>query len=199
MKLRLSRAPADYHDEATLLRDCRRQVRSAQRHLYERFAPQMLAVSQRYLRDDFEAEDALLRAFAKVFAHLDRFEGTGSLEGWVRRIVVNEALMTLRRGKLMYAHVETVQAEAAPGLQPADSSLEADDLLAMVQRLPTGYRTVFNLYAVEGYHHQEIAQQLGISVGTSKSQLSRARLLLQSYLRQNETIAKKNVSHADPR
>ncbi|MGB3617147.1 MAG: sigma-70 family RNA polymerase sigma factor [Catalinimonas sp.] len=197
MRLRITKPhPADYRDEAALLSDCRRGVRAAQRRLYEQHAAKMLVVCRRYLRDEYEAEDALLRAFAKVFQNLDRYAATGSFEGWIRRIVVNEALMQVRKQKLMYAHVEAEVLDRTPDENSVDTALEADDLLQLVQRLPTGYRTVFNLYAIEGYSHQEIAEQLDISPGTSKSQLSRARALLQSYLRQQEAIGKKKASYA---
>jgi RNA polymerase sigma-70 factor (ECF subfamily) len=139
----------------------------------------MYALCLRYLRESDDAQDVLLKAFTKVFEHLPRFKGEGSFEGWVRRIVVNEALMFLRKHKHRHITIELEEAAASVEQYP---QLEADDLLQLVQALPEGYRTVFNLHAIEGYAHAEIAEQLGISEGTSKSQLSRAKELLRQQI-----------------
>ncbi|MEQ8812429.1 MAG: sigma-70 family RNA polymerase sigma factor, partial [Imperialibacter sp.] len=122
----------------------------------------------------------------KVFEKLDSFRFEGSFEGWLRRIMVNESLMYLRRNKSMYVEVEIEKADREPDFSQLSDQLEADDLMAMIQELPVGYRTVFNLYAIEGFSHQEIAEMMQISEGTSKSQLSRARALLQKQLLEQE-------------
>jgi RNA polymerase sigma-70 factor (ECF subfamily) len=129
-----------------------------------------------------EAEDVLVVAFTKVFERIDQFKAEGSFEGWLRRIVVNESLTYLRRNKNMYLETEIEKVDKNTDFSQLENHLEADDLLRMVGELPTGYRMVFNLYAIDGYSHKEIAEQLAISENTSKSQLSRARALLQKKL-----------------
>jgi RNA polymerase sigma-70 factor (ECF subfamily) len=121
-------------------------------------------------------------AFTKVFERIDQFKAEGSFEGWLRRIVVNESLTYLRRNKNMYLETEIEKVDKNTDFSQLENHLEADDLLRMVGELPTGYRMVFNLYAIDGYSHKEIAEQLAISENTSKSQLSRARALLQKKL-----------------
>ena len=167
-----------------LIEGCANKDRKAQQLLYERFAPGMFTVCLRYVKETAEAEDVMVKAFMKVFQNIGRFEGKGSFEGWVRRIVVNEGLAYLRANKTMYLEVDIEKANASTTSNY--SHLEAEDLMAMVQQLPVGYRTVFNLYAIEGYGHAEIAEMLQISEGTSKSQLSRARQLLQKMIADSE-------------
>ena len=167
--------------EAELIAACQRQEARAQRLLYERLAGLMLTVCRRYLKRREDAEEALLVGFAKMFAALPAYRAEGSFEGWVRRIMVNEALMLLRRREpLTLSFDDFAQPEnLASSPATADTQLQADDLLALLAELPPGYRTVFNLYALEGFSHQEIGAMLGISEGTSKSQLSKARAMLQ--------------------
>ena len=167
--------------ETDLVAACQRGEARAQRQLYERLAGLMLTVCRRYLKRREDAEEALLVGFAKMFAALPGYRFEGSFEGWVRRIMVNEALMQLRqRETLTVSFEDFVQPEnLATTAATADTQLQAEDLLALLATLPAGYRTVFNLYALEGYGHQEIAELLGISEGTSKSQLSKARAMLQ--------------------
>jgi RNA polymerase sigma factor (sigma-70 family) len=161
--------------------------RNGQRKLYDKYSRRMYAVCLRYVSTTFEAEDIMIGGLMKVFNNLARFEGKGSFEGWIRRIMVNEALMHLRKEKGLFAEPDTERAAREPDYDHLNQVLECDDLLELVQRLPNGYRTVFNLYAIEGYSHKEIGEALGISENTSKSQLSRARALLQSKLAEVET------------
>ncbi|MBR7209047.1 RNA polymerase sigma factor [Hymenobacter negativus] len=167
--------------EADLIAACVRGEHRAQRQLYDQLAGLMLTVCRRYLKRREDAEEALILGFAKMFRALPNYRFEGSFEGWVRRIMVNEALMQLRQREMMtvsfedFAQPENLATTAAT----ADTQLQAEDLMALLATLPTGYRTVFNLYALEGYGHQEIAELLGISEGTSKSQLSKARAMLQ--------------------
>ncbi|MEM9832530.1 MAG: sigma-70 family RNA polymerase sigma factor, partial [Bacteroidota bacterium] len=147
---------------------------------YERFSPVMFSVSLRYVKDHDSAQDVLLNSFMKVFSNIKQFKGDGSFEGWMRRIVVNEALMFLRKHKNMSVEVDI--GEAQDKAATTYDHLEAEELLGLVQQLPVGYRTVFNMYAIEGYAHAEIAEKLSISEGTSKSQLSRAKQLLRQML-----------------
>jgi RNA polymerase sigma factor (sigma-70 family) len=170
-------------EEQDLVAGCRQGQHKAQRSVYEQHAPQMLAVCLRYVHDRSEAEGVMVNGFLKVFDKIGQYSGEGSFEGWIRRIMVNESLLYLRQNR--HAHM-MVEVEAASrevvSTEDAYQQLAAEDLLALVRKLPEGYRTVFNLYAIEGYAHKEIAEQLGISENTSKSQLSRARGLLQQYV-----------------
>ncbi|MFN7748025.1 MAG: RNA polymerase sigma factor [Cyclobacteriaceae bacterium] len=174
---------------------CRRHDRQAQRYVYEFFASRMYALCCRYIASRMEAEDVMVTAFTKVFERIDQFKGEGSFEGWIRRIMVNECLTYLRRNKSLYLDVDVEKAEREPDYQALESHLQAEDLMNLIAALPTGYRMVFNLYAIEGYSHQEIAAQLGITENTSKSQLSRARALLQKRLIELDVETKKSEHH----
>lgn len=160
----------------------------AQRYFYDKYAARMLAVCVRYLTDQMEAEDVMIEGFMKVFERIDQFKGEGSFEGWVRRLITNEALMRLRSRRHIEVDIEAPEAQYQTNFDWADNSLETDDLLLLIGKLPTGYRTIFNLYAIEGYSHAEIAEKLGISESTSKSQLHRARGLLQQMLKEMENL-----------
>jgi RNA polymerase sigma factor (sigma-70 family) len=168
--------------EEELVVECRRGNPRAQRVLYDRLAPKMMAVCLRYLRHTEEAEEVLMQGFVKVFRGLEQYRHEGSLTGWVRRIMVNTALTYLRSRRPAHLELEASSAILTPVAAHAESDLAAADLMRLVQSLPAGYRTVFNLYAVEGYSHLEISSLLGISEGTSKSQLSKARAQLQRQL-----------------
>lgn len=168
--------------EEELIKGCLKRDRSAQKRLYDTFSSKMYALCCRYVKDSMEAEDVLVTAFTKILDRIDQFKGDGSFEGWIRRIVVNEALTYLRRNRSMYLETDLEAADREPDYQHLSDHLEAEDLLNMIQELPTGYRMVFNLYAIDGFSHREIADQLNISENTSKSQLSRARVFLQKLL-----------------
>ena len=168
--------------EEELIKGCVRRERSAQKQLYDTFSSKMYALCCRYVKDSMEAEDVLVTAFTKILDRIDQFKGDGSFEGWIRRIVVNESLTYLRRNRSMYVETELEAADRDPDYQHLSDHLEAEDLLNMIQELPAGYRMVFNLYAIDGFSHKEIADQLNISENTSKSQLSRARVFLQKLL-----------------
>ena len=172
--------------ETDLIDGCRRNNRAAQKALYDRMAGKMMAVCCRYVKDRMEAEDILVTSFTKVFERIDQFKGDGSFEGWVRRIVVNESLSYLRKNKTMYLETDLENADREGSQQALDTDLEAEDLLRMIAELPPGYQMVFNLYAIDGFSHQEIAEQIGITESTSKSQLSRARMHLQAKLQKLE-------------
>ena len=163
---------------------CRTQDRKAQQMLFDRFSPKMMGVCRRYLKTQEDAEDVLIEAFYKVFNNLPQFKAQGSFEGWIRRIVVNECLMFLRRRHNFNLTVEIDQNLDVKTTLTTQDQLEADDILALLERLPTGYRTVFNLYVLEGYKHREIGEILGISINTSKSQLILAKKKLQQLLMQ---------------
>ena len=187
--------------EEELIQGCLNLDPNAQKQLYEKYSAKMFGVCLRYVKDYSEAEDVLVTAFMKVFDRLVQYKGQGSFEGWIRRVTINEALTFLRKNRNMYLEVEIEKVYKEPEFQKLENELEVEDLLNMVKRLPEGYRTVFNLYAIEGYTHREIAKKLEINVNTSKSQLSRARKLLQKYLVESEmyynekTVSNEKVSN----
>jgi RNA polymerase sigma factor (sigma-70 family) len=176
-----------YLSESQLVVALQRGEARAQKITYERYATKMMAVCLRYVANQNDAEDVLIEAFMRVFERINQFRNEGSFEGWIRRIMVTESLMFLRKNKSLRQEVPLESITTEPDYQWADEHLQADDLLRLVAQLPDGYRTIFNLYAIEGYNHAEIASLTGISEGTSKSQLSRARALLQQKIRTLET------------
>ncbi|GAB2781497.1 RNA polymerase sigma-70 factor (ECF subfamily) [Hymenobacter luteus] len=187
----------EQNTDADLVAACRRGSAAAQEQLYQRFAPKMLALCLCYVHHQFDAEDVLARGFVKVFRYLGQFEGKGSLEGWVRRIMVHEALSCLRRRESLTLHLEDCYTgHLATDLPNAEAELQAADLLRLVQELPAGYRAVFNLCALEGYTHPEAAALLGISEGTSKSQLSKARAVLQRQVAALQSSLSTSYAHA---
>jgi RNA polymerase sigma-70 factor (ECF subfamily) len=154
-----------------------------QEELYRRFSPRMYAVCLRYAANAEEAEDILQEGFIKIFKKLDSFRSEGSFEGWIRRIFVNTAIEHFRRKKYLQPVTEKEETSIEGKYVTVLDSLAERDMLGLVQQLSPGYRTVFNMYVVEGYTHKEIADMLGISEGTSKSQLSRAKTILQDMVR----------------
>lgn len=175
-------------DETDLVRRCIRRERAAQKLLYDTFSPRMYPICCRYVRDPVDAEDVLVTAFTQILDKIGQFRGDGSLEGWIKRIVVNEALTFLRKKKRLFAGAPLEDIDDTTVAQQFHDPLVAEDLLKMISTLPPGYRTVFNLYAIDGYSHQEIAEQLGINENTSKSQLSRARAYLQKVLADRDRL-----------
>jgi RNA polymerase sigma factor (sigma-70 family) len=179
------------HTETELIEGCKAGKRDLQKALYTRFSAKMLGVCLRYTKNREEAEDVLQEGFIKLFQAIQNYAGTGSFEGWIRKIMVNTALEALRKKKIHYSSAD---------IQNLEDQYEADqdiigkigfqDLLAMIQDLSPGYRVVFNLYAIEGYQHNEIAVLLNISEGTSKSQLARARQVLKDKINQVALIKK---------
>jgi len=167
--------------ERELIERCRKKDRRAQQCLYDRYGPMLFAVCKRYVLRKEDAEDVLVEAFFKILTHLEQYKAEGSFEGWMRRITANEALMFLRRRNLFQFDIEIGEVDFAE-TNSIHSELAASDILNFLEKLPTGYRTVFNLYVMEGFKHREIADILGISVNTSKSQLILARRKLQAML-----------------
>lgn len=167
-----------------LLEGCRRGERRAQELLYRSLSSKMLAVCMRYAGNDAEAEDMLQNGFIKVFGGVSSFRGDGSFEGWIRRVIVNTAIEMYRKNARTLKTVDLSEVyDAEQGTFNMDR-LEQLDLLRIIQLLPDGYRMVFNLYAIEGYSHKEIAEKLQISEGASKSQLSRARSWLKEKIKE---------------
>lgn len=170
--------------EPEILQACRRGDRKAQKQLYDRLAPKMMAVCLRYMGTRDDAEDILQEGFITLFSRLDSYSGEGSFEGWARKIFVNTALMNLRKKDAlkMSEDLETAWNVSSDGVSQIQSA-GYHELLKLIASLPTGYRTVFNLFVVEGYSHKEIAQALGITEATSRSQLQRARVMLQDKIK----------------
>lgn len=174
-----------HNNEEKLVKKAQQKDRAAQHALYTQYAPKMLSVCRYYISDLQFAEDVMITGFTKVFQNLDNFRFEGSFEGWVRRIMVREAISFLRSKKEMFFTEDEVVVKESVSYE---SELSTEQLQLLIDRLPDGYKTVFVMYAVEGYSHKEIAQMLSISEGTSKSQLSKARKLLQQQL---ELLSKK--------
>lgn len=163
--------------------------RAAQKRLYELLAPKMFPVCMRYIGDRVQAEDLLQEGFITLFTRLDSYKGEGSFEGWARKIFVTTALMSLRKKDALKMSDDL---EAARGIKAETvnqvQNISYKELMELVMSLPDGFRTVFNLYVIEGYSHKEIGEMLGISEITSRSQLSRARIILQNRIKELENV-----------
>ncbi len=162
--------------------------RKAQHELYHLFAPKMFALCMRYASGRHEAEDIMQDAFIKVFRHLNQYTGAGNFEGWMRRIFINTALEFLRK-KNDWKDFESIEMNRRSSDASGPEVLALQDTMKLIQSLSDGYRTIFNLYAIEGFSHREIAKILNISEGTSKSQFSRAKAILQKSILLQEKIA----------
>lgn len=173
-------------NENELIEGCRKGNRASQKALYERYCRKMLVVCLRYSKTTAEAEDILQEGFVKVFNGLKEFRQESKLETWITRIMVNTALNVQRRKLYLYPMVD-VEDLNLPDVELSVSGINFRQLLEMIQTLPHGCQIVFNLFAIEGFSHKEIAEQLGISEGTSKSQFARARSLMQAKLSKEST------------
>lgn len=178
-------------DYTVLVKECLRRKPAAQKQLYDHFAPAMLGVCYRYTKSIHDAEDVLQDGFIKVFLHLGNYKSTGELGAWIRRIMVTTALNYLKKNKRY--REELVFADMP--LHPVSDNnpmiqLDAKQLSELIRQLPTGFQTIFNLYAIEGYTHVEIGAMLGISDGTSKSQYARARYLLIEWIEKYSSFSK---------
>lgn len=185
--------------EIKMLHGCRQGQAKYQQMFYEHFYGKMLSVCLRYAKDREEARDILQEGYVKVFISLDNYKGDGSLEGWVRRIMVNTAINHYHKNK-KHTHT-TLESEYEEIPEGNDhwtdteviQKMSYDDLLVLIRGLPPAYQTVFNLYVIEGYNHKEIGEMLQISEGTSKSNLAKARMKLQKQL--NQSSNNKNFSY----
>lgn len=174
--------------EQELIERCRGNDRLAQKALYERFSSKMFGVCRRYVKTVENTEEVLMLAFCKVFKKIDTYSGNGSFEGWIRRVMVNESLMFLRKNYRFNEHADITELPVKAVEVSVEDELAAQDILNLLEQLPTGYRTVFNLYVIEGFKHREIAEQLGISINTSKSQLILAKKKLQKMIKKSEQL-----------
>lgn len=177
--------------EEVLLQGCQQNDAFAQQELYARFSPKMLSVCYRYAKTREDAEDMLQEGFIKVFTQIKQFEGRGSLEGWILRIIVHTCINHLKKNKkfndnvdILFAGNISVKEDNIPAV------LQAKQVVECIRTLPIGYRTVLNLYAIEGYSHKEIASMLDIEESTSRSQYTRARNMLEEILLKKNILAK---------
>ena len=178
-------------DKEQLIETCLKDNPKAQKMLYDTYSSVLFGICLRYSKNEEEAQDILQDSFIKIFTKLDTYQFTGSFEGWLKRIVTNTSIEYYRK-KITMEHLEEI------GFNPylaidSDRGLEVEELLKMIQELPEGYRMVFNMYAIDGYTHGEIATKLNISEGTSKSQLSRARAYLQRKFKEKFELPRKSV------
>ena len=175
-----------FKNESQLLQSAAKGNRDAQRRLYERHSGKMLSVCRQYIKDIHHAEEVMLNGFLKVFSHLEDFRNEGSFEGWMRRIMIRESISFLRTHKKVEFQ-EDIETSFSDWTDPVTAGLNAEHIQMMIDSLPEGYRMVFLMYAVEGYKHSEIAKVLKITEGTSKSQLFKARKMLQEKLNIEKT------------
>lgn len=176
-----------------IIQGCAKGKRESQEMLFNTFSKKMFAVCLYYSKNKDEAEDILHNGFLKIFENIKQYKGRGPFEGWVRKIFVNTALEKYRKQTFLTAVNDQIEYEYM--IEDADiiSKLSSEELIKMIQELSPAYRMVFNLYAVEGYSHDEISKQLKISEGTSKSNLARARKILQNKFRERFTVSEKKI------
>ncbi|MFA7445351.1 MAG: sigma-70 family RNA polymerase sigma factor [Flavobacteriaceae bacterium] len=167
--------------EENLINQCRQMHRASQKQMYELLAPRLYLICKRYLKKEEEIEEALADAFYTIFTKINQLKENLAFEGWAKKIVVNQCLLTIRKTKDYNVYLEDVSIQ--PFAENANETfLEEEDLLKLLNYLPEGAKTIFVLYAIEGYSHKEIAEQLGISEGTSKSQLNVSRTKLKELV-----------------
>jgi RNA polymerase sigma-70 factor (ECF subfamily) len=174
-----------HKNETALIKRAIKNNREAQHVLFELYAPKMLSVCRYYIKDLQHAEEAMLNGFFKVFLNLKNFKAEGSFEGWIRRIMVRESISYLRQRKPVEFAIDTIEIKHE---QTNNIDTEVAEIQRYIDALPEGYKLVFVMYAIEGYRHHEIAEMLNISVGTSKSQLFKARKILQERLKESKKI-----------
>ncbi len=170
--------------EDELIKQCKKGDRKAQKLLYDKYAPALFALCQRYMATIEEAEDAFITGFTLIFSKLDTYRNEGSFEGWIKRIMINNAISCLRvNEKYKYQEDEQYLENVDSNMENPQQIIETQEIVQKIQSLPIGYRTVFNLVVVEGYTYEETAKILNINIGTVRSQLNRARKELQKKLK----------------
>jgi RNA polymerase sigma-70 factor (ECF subfamily) len=172
---------ATYVNENELIQACKQRDRKAQKLLFDRYSAKLLGICRRYVKTEANAEDVMIEGMYKIMTKIDQYHGNGSFEGWMRRVVVNESLMFLRKAHNFNMTVEISDIDVPTQISVEDE-LAAKEIIKLLDQLPTGYRTIFNLYVIEGYKHREIAEILGISINTSKSQLILAKKRLRKLI-----------------
>jgi len=171
-------------EEEQLIKNCQDSIRSSQEILYKKYATKLKGICLRYSRTEFEAEDIFQEAFVKVFHNIKKYDFKGSFEGWIKRIVLNTAIDHYKKNYslLNILPIEQISEDNEASYSDILGYLSIEEILKIVQKLPEGYRLIFNMYAVDGYSHKEISEMLNISSGTSKSQLSKARKMIQKQI-----------------
>jgi len=189
----------DSMDEQRLIAGCKRGELWARKEVYQQYSPVMLSLCMRYVADSDVAKDILQDGFVKVFTRMNQFADKGSFGGWIRQVFVNTSLEYLRKQKSLQLNVRMDDLEDEESLDVLPENVTASDLMECIAELPNGLRTVFNLYAIEGYSHSEIGKMLGIQEGSSRSQFARARQLLQKKVLNlmNKDHAGKRESYKD--
>lgn len=167
-------------EESKLIELCIKQDQNAQEILYKKYAPKFLALISRYIPRQADAEDVLVESFFKIFIKVDTYKKEGSFEGWMKKLVVNDCLMFLRKNKMITLGMDAIDQTKMISQPPLENDIDA--LKRMIDSLPNGYKIIFNLYVVEGFKHKEIAELLGISINTSKSQLIHAKRSIRRFL-----------------
>ncbi|NOX87089.1 MAG: sigma-70 family RNA polymerase sigma factor [Chlorobi bacterium] len=194
-----------YPNEADIIDGCRRGKHRAQKALYDRYHPVLMGICLRFAKSNAEAEDILLMGLTRIYDKISDYNGSGSFEGWMKRIMINVAIDNYRKNLKHYFHEDFNDLSAdATGVDYIPDNFSVGDIIRTIQELPDGYRIVFNLYAIEGYSHKEIAEKLNISESTSKTQLMKARkklrqklLLLDSVPEVQPFTEKKNIVEAE--
>lgn len=182
-------------DTDKIIEKCKKNDREAQKMLFDAYSPVLFGICLRYAKDKFEAEDTLQDGFVKILSKISDFNGSGSFEGWMKRIIINTAITNYHKNKkhnLNY-DIDDIQEKNINNVEISNSDYTPEELLTVINTLPEGYKIVFNLYAIEGYKHKEIAKQLNIDINTSKSQYSRAKKLLRHKL---EILSKIKINEA---
>ncbi|WP_411030245.1 RNA polymerase sigma factor [Spongiimicrobium sp. 3-5] len=177
-----------YNSDSTLIKRAAKSDRQAQQAIYDKYAPRMLSVCRQYIQDLQFAEDVMIGGFVKVFSHLSNFENRGSFEGWIRKIMVRESISYLRKKQFVVFDEEIYENNASTSFS-INEEFDVESIQRLIDKLPEGYKMVFVLYAVEGYKHTEIAEMLKISESTSKTQLFKARKMLQDKLKKENILS----------
>jgi RNA polymerase sigma-70 factor (ECF subfamily) len=172
-----------------IIQQCKQQEPEAQKKLYEMYKDNLYAICIRYVKSNAEAEDVFIEGFYKILTKIDMYKGEGSFEGWMRRIMVNECLMYIRKQTNLHMTVAIPDQDIADEVMDDETDFDFDQIMRILDELPTGYRTVFNLYVFEGYKHREIAEMLSISINTSKSQLIMAKKKIVEALKKKDNVS----------
>jgi len=179
-----------------IIKGCVAGKPEAQETLYKKYSSKLFGISLRYTKDYSAAEDVLQEGFMKIFTNISSYKGTGSFEGWMRRVLINTALERFRKHFQMYPITDVNESDSSFNYDNVLNDISVKDLLNLIQELPPAYRMVFNLYAIDGYSHKEIGNILNISIGTSKSNLSRARKLLQLKVNKHFILPDQEISQS---
>jgi RNA polymerase sigma factor (sigma-70 family) len=184
-------------NEQEIINGCISNIAAAQQELYNKYSPKMLAVCYRYAKNRDDADDMLQEGFIKIFTQIKQFRGDGAIEGWIRRIIVHTCINNIKKNKKFNDSVDLVYAQTLQSnTDDVPSLMQAKQIIDCIRLLPVGYRTVLNLFAIEGYSHKEIGQLLDIEESTSRSQYTRAKVMLQNLLVKKKLMLPKpnNVS-----